>query len=121
MKSIYWGIFVPNMGGRLDKVVIFQHITFGFKTEFPEELRGKLVDNIQIIGYANDGTNEAFEVQIPEWMMKKYYSGASISHITLSTSWDGKPVDSCKLNFQPIVPFNIEGMFGYFDEGGIHL
>ena len=121
MKSIYWGIFVPNMGGSLDKVVIFQHITFGFKTEFPEELCEKLVDDIQIIGYANDGTNEAFSVRIPEWMMNKYYNGASIPHITLSTSRDGKPVDSGKLNFQLIDPFTIKGMFGYFDKEGVHL
>lgn len=121
MKLIYWGIFVPNMGGKLDRVVIFQHITFGFKTEFPEELQGKLINDVRVIGYANDGKNEAYSVQIPEWLMKKYYNGASVPHITLSTGRFCKPVDSCKLNFQPITPFSIEGMFGYFDEEGIHL
>ncbi len=119
MKCIYWGIFVPNSGGKLDKVVIFQHVTYGFKTEFPDELEGKSAD-VKVVGYGNNGQNEAYLVELPTWT-KQYYGGSSIKHITLSVAYGGKPVESQYLDFEPIDEFVLNGIFGYFDETGIHL
>lgn len=119
MIPIYWGIFVPNCGGTLDKVVKFQHVTFGFGTEYPKVVYGKLAD-IKIVGYGNDGQNEAYLVEIPDWTAD-YYTGAPKKHITLSTAYGAKPVDSYKLKFTSIEPFTLWGMFGYFDKLGIHL
>ena len=119
MKPIYWGIFTMNMNGTLYKVVPFQHVTFGFKTEYPEEVRGKIAD-IKVVGYGNNGLNEAYLVELPEWT-KQYYRGSSKPHVTLSTSIGAKPVDSWKLDFKKVKPFMLEGMFGYFDEEGVHL
>lgn len=118
MIPIYWGIFIPNKGGVLDKVVIWQHITFGFKTEYPEFLHGKFVENIKIVGYGNDSKNEAYLVELPEWT-KKYYHKTTKPHITLSTCWSGKPVDSAKLDFSPIESTIEYGVFGYFNGGSI--
>ena len=120
MTPIYWGIFVPNLGGKLDKVVIFQHVTFGFRTEFPEYMLGKPVD-VRVVGYGNDGKNEAYLVKLPKWT-KDVYHGAETKHITLSVAYGSKPIDSCKLKFKPIEePFYLEGIFGYFDGERIHL
>lgn len=113
MTPVYWGIFIPNVGGKLDQVVIFQHVTFGYKTEYPDEIHGQFVD-IKFIGYANDGKNEAYEVELPEWT-KNYYKKDCKPHITLSVAWCEKPVNSSKLDFKPIEPFETYGVFGYFD------
>ena len=116
---IYWGIFVPNCGGKLDKVIGWQHVTYGFKTEYPEDIHGKPVD-VKVVGYGNDGQNEAYLVMLPKWT-KDIYSGSDVKHITLSVAHGAKPVDSCKLTFEPLEPFILEGVFGYFDKDGVHL
>lgn len=119
MIPIYWGIFVENLGGELEKVIPNQHITFGFRTEYPEYVHGQNVE-VTIVGYGNDGKNEAFLVELPNSIMD-IYGGADRPHITLSVSESGKPVDSWKLDFQPVPPRSIIGKFGYFDKKGVHL
>lgn len=120
MIPIYYGVFVPCCGGTLDKVVIFQHVTFGFRMEYPKELGGMPVD-IKVVGYGNNGCNEAYQVEIPD-NIAYAYNGASVSHITLSTCRSGKPVDSWKLDFKPIEPFVLKGVFGYYAEDNmIHM
>ena len=119
MIPIYWGIFVENMGGQLENVIKNQHVTFGFRTEYPEEMNGLSIP-ITIIGYGNDDKNEAYLVELPKSVMD-IYGGADKPHITLSVSSDGKPVDSWKLNFQFIQPRTVLGTFGYFDKEGVHI
>lgn len=119
MIPIYWGIFVNNMGGQLEKVVQNQHVTFGFREEYPEWVHGKSVE-MTIVGYGNDGKNEAYLVELPDSIMD-IYDGANRPHITLSVSSDGRPVDSWKLDFKPIQPRPVMGTFGYFDKEGVHI
>ena len=119
MIPIYWGIFVPNCGGKLDRIIQNQHVTFGFRTEYPIYLQGQRV-TLLVTGYGNDGQNEAYSVELADWV-KTEYVGSSKPHITLSVSSSGKPVDSWKLDFQPIDPFTIIGTFGYFDRSGVHI
>lgn len=120
MIPIYWGIFVDNMDGQLENVIKYQHVTFGFHTEYPEKMHG-LRFPITIIGYGNDGKNEALLVELPKSVIDmNIYGGADKPHITLSVSSDAKPVDSWKLHFQFVWPWTIWGVFGYFDKDGVH-
>lgn len=118
---IYWGLFFdddPNIpSGVLEKEVVDKHVTFGFRTPMPMELLGK--ESVVVVdGYGNDGKNEALFVELdPD--IQDYHSGGtdeSRYHITLSTSKNGRPVDSAKLEVWSIdCPYVLKGRFGYFD------
>lgn len=127
---IYSGVFFdksdpglkPEKSGEyLEKPVKDPHITFAFRPKsdklFPVELVGKEVD-IKVIGVGNDGKNHGYMVELPP-DLEKYYKGAPVPHITLSTSNDGKPVDTKNLDFESITPFSIKGKIGYFTNRGI--
>lgn len=103
----------------LDSNIENMHITFKFgdTEKYPEELMGKEF-KIKIIGYASDGKNSGFSVELPE-KLKPYYKSSSIPHITVSIGEvdgiKGKPVDTAKLNFKPLKePVEIQGKLGYF-------
>lgn len=118
-RTVYYGVFfnrdkffeeINQHINRepLENEIRKPHITFGFNQEpEPEFGHGKPMRNIQIIGYANDGVNEGVLVRIPE-NKRKYYHGAETMHITLSTSRNGKPVDTAKLDFKPVKPFTVD-------------
>lgn len=53
----------------------------------------------EIIGYANDGLNEGYEVRLPDNL--PYFNKAT-PHITISTSKKSKPVKTGYMNFQSI-------------------
>lgn len=98
------------------------HITFKFGDieEYPKELMGKKF-KLNIIGYASDGKNSGFLVEIPK-EIKKYYKNSSASHITVSLGEvdgiKGKAVDTGKLEFKPLnEPIEISGQLGYFIYG----
>ena len=98
------------------------HITFKFgNTEkYPDELMAKEF-NFKITGYASDGKNSGFTVELPK-ELKKYYKSSNIPHITVSIGEvdgvKGKPVDTGKLNFKPLdKPAEIYGKLGYFIYG----
>ena len=127
---IYTGLFFDpsdpgfreeKAGPFLDKKIRDPHVTFAFKPtpdkEFPPDLIGDEVD-IKVIGVGNDGKNHGYMVEIP-YDLRDYYKGAPIPHITLSTSKDGKPVDTKNLDFKDITPFNIKGKVGHFTKSGI--
>lgn len=95
------------------------HITFKFgDTErYPEELIGKDF-KIKITGYASDGKNSGFSVELPE-ELKPYYKSSSIPHISVSTGevngMKVKPVDTGKLPFKKLKEtVEIKGQLGYF-------
>lgn len=123
MVPIYWGLFINSedliISGKLNRIISNPHVTFGFKTEYPMDIHGKSV-KITIIGYGNDGQNEALLVKLPEEAMD-IYNGAEVPHVTLSVSDNGKPVDSWKLDFDRISEIEIEGVYGYFDTKGTHI
>ncbi len=120
MKPIYWGLFlIENIEGYLPAVPN-QHVTFGFKTEMPQDLDTSKVYDIQIVGYACDGINEGYQVEIPT-ELKKFYSGNAIKHITTGIVNGGKPVDTANLSFNEIESFCIQAKFGYFNRGKVHI
>ena len=124
MKSIYWGIFVQDdrFITSLEKPIKYMHVTFGFRSEVPTDILGEEVE-ISIVGYANDGKNEAYSVTVPEKYIQ-YISNPRKRklHITVSVSNSANPVDSNELDFKPIdKPFTVVGRFGFYgDDKVIH-
>lgn len=103
----------------LDSNITNMHITFKFgdTEKYPDELMGKDF-KIKVTGYASDGKNSGFSVELPE-ELKEFYKSSSIPHITVSIGEvdgvKGKPVDTGKLDFKPIdEPVEIPGKLGYF-------
>lgn len=103
----------------LADVVNDMHITFNFGEilPFPDELMEKDI-SFKVIGYASDGKNSGFQVEMPE-ELKLYYKNVNRPHITVSLGEvdgvKGKPVDTGTLNFEKIdEPFEISGQLGYF-------
>ena len=124
---VYWGIFFENepvLRGHLSRDIEDKHVTFEFKhqdypAKFPKELLGRYA-KVMIIGYGNDGVNEAVKVVISE-DVSGYYFNDAVPHITMSVSDEGEPKDSGKLEFDLSIPDKMEelptitGRFGYFD------
>lgn len=103
----------------LDGNIENMHITFKFgdTEKYPEELIGKEF-TFKIIGYASDGKNSGFSIEIPK-ELRAFYKSSSIPHITVSIGEvdgvKGKPVDTAKLDFKPLEePVEIQGKLGYF-------
>ena len=103
----------------LDSNIENMYITFKFgdTEKYPEELIGKEF-KIKLIGYASDGKNSGFSVELPE-ELKPYYKSSSIPHITVSIGEvdgvKGKTVDTAKLKFKALKePVEIQGKLGYF-------
>ncbi len=99
------------------------HCTFKFKPH-SEELFDELLNKefeLTLIGYACDGENSGFEVQIPDELKKYYISrdlkrGVPITpHITISLGLNAKPVNTKNLDFIPLdEPIHVKGKFGYW-------
>ena len=105
----------------LSDVVKDMHITFKFgETEqFPEELMDKNI-TVRIVGYASDGKNSGFQIELPE-ELQKYYKNENGPHITVSLGEvdgvKGRAVDTGIMDFEPIPVENqveISGQLGYF-------
>ena len=103
----------------LESIVKDMHITFKFGEldKFPDELMGK--DHlIKLIGYASDGKNSGFQVELPE-ELNDYYKNQNVPHITVSLGEvdgvKGKAVDTGTMEFKKIEePIEILGKLGYF-------
>ena len=118
ITCIYWGIFFdPDQlpMGQLEQDIEYKHVTFAFRQPCPEDLVGQKVD-VDVVGYANDGANEAYRVELPNYI-EEFYKNENPPHITLSVSNDGRPKDSGLLPFEDIgEPFSITGTIGYFTD-----
>lgn len=114
MGIIYWGLFLKNdMTGSLTRDVKHQHVTFAFKPHcIPSHLFGTQC-NVTVIGYANDGENEGYLVEIPN-ALKTFYENDAPPHITISISETGKPVNTGKLHFKPCARRTIQCVIGGF-------
>lgn len=94
----------------LERYIPNKHITTAFR---PNDLGNTFTLGecvyFDIIGYANDGINEAFLVDVPKLNI-------DTPHITLSVSKDGKPVNSKNLKFKMLSQKRrIAGYYGYFN------
>lgn len=116
LEIVYWGIFVDLPIHELKDEVKDKHITFGFRTEMPDDLLGKKV-TVTLAGYGCSDTNEGYRCTF-EKEYEKYYLNECVPHITLATANGGKPFATRSLAFKDIHKREIEGRFGYFGEDG---
>ena len=130
---IYTGAFIDQRillgavksikGDRLAKLIEFPHVTFQFKPEtVPTPLFGEKV-YVRVVGYGNDGKNEGLKVEAfaANPLLADMINEIPVPHITVSTSADGKPVDTAKLNFHRVEPFFMEMTFGGYTPEGVVL
>ena len=103
----------------LKDIVKDMHITFNFGEiqQYPPELIGKEF-KVKIIGYASDGKNSGFQVELPQ-ELSTYYQNQNGPHITVSlgeiNGVKGKAVDTGTLQFEPIEEqIEISSKLGYF-------
>ena len=129
----YEGIFF--VGEDKDKILSYEkihlpiindelHCTFVYHPK-EEELWDDLIGEefeIKLIGYACNGKNSGFQIELPE-EIKKYYKNTDgekdnelkIPHITASVTKDSKPYFTKDLKFVPLEqPIPIKGKFGYW-------
>lgn len=105
---------------RLYRCIKHPHVTFEYRPQYvPYELFGSEI-TVKVVGYGCDGENEAFLVEFEGLSGEICELAASIKipHITLSVSKHGQSVNSYKLEFEPITPFTLTGIFGGMDEEG---
>lgn len=105
---------------KLAKEIANPHVTFVYRPEeVPAMLFGQRV-TVRAIGYGCDGENEALQVEFADLpdCLKPYTGDIAIPHITLSIAGSAKAVNSRYLDFKPIVPFPLTGIFGGMDEAG---
>lgn len=133
MRYIYTGVFFKLNdliksfdrfinAARLSNTIQNPHVTFTYKpTRVNENLFGIPI-KFEVIGYACDGKNQGLQVRAVTIhnSLQEEYNEIPHPHITISVSEDGKPVDTGKLNFQPVEkPFYIIGKYGAFTNEGI--
>ena len=80
-----------------------------------ESLFGQTAE-ITLTGYANNGKNEGFQVEVSSECdeLNAMASKVRVPHITISICKDGAAVDTGSLKFEPIDPIKISGVFGGF-------
>ena len=106
--------------GPLYRSITFPHVTLSYNPKnIPLHLFGEKI-TVKVISYGCDEINEALLVEFvdlpPELLA--ITEEIPVPHITLSVAKDGKPVDSRFLEFTPIKPFLLEGIFGGLDMDG---
>lgn len=99
------------------------HCTFKYhptEEEMFDEIVGRTFE-LYLIGYANDGKNSGFEVQLSKELIPYYINfdeqnmdKLKIPHITASLEEGAKAFDTKNLKFQPIPPIKVTGKFGYW-------
>lgn len=128
MKYIYTGWFIDfdklNKAlesinrTKLEKEIKNPHVTLHFRPRNAyEEFFGDKA-TIKIIGYGNDGINEGVNVKIESnnKTLQNEINEVEVTHITLSTSKKGKPVNTSKLDFKPLqTPIEITGIYKGFE------
>lgn len=119
-ESLYTLVSKKFGDSRLHQGVLYPHITFQY---MPQTIRYDLFGEkaeFSVIGYGKDELNEGLLV---EWQsgslaLKKEFAQICIPHITLSFSEYGHAVNTRYLDFRPIAPFTISGIFGGFTKNG---
>ena len=118
MNVLYEAFFIQGiLPSKLSKDIEFKHITTEFKPKVSHEhLYGQEAKFI-VTGYGNDNINEGYKVQLVSYEsdeLRELYEAISVPHITLSTSSEGKAVNTKNLIFEPIDKVVILTKFGGF-------
>ena len=103
----------------LSDIVKDMHITFKFGKieQYDEELMNKEF-KVKVIGYASDGKNSGFKVELPP-ELSKYYRNQNQPHITVSlgevNGEKGKAINTGILDFEELEQSTeLSGKLGYF-------
>ena len=117
-RDALWEILAPCRHAALENPIQAPHITFAYE---PEEVDTALFGKeiwVTVIGYGNNGRNEAVKVTLhsEDPTLEKMIRQIPVPHITLSVSEGAEPVDSRYLDFTPIAPIQIKGTFGGFTQ-----
>lgn len=102
----------------LFRIIEVPHITLKYRpNEVPQDLIGLSV-TVRVVGYGNNGENEALGVEFLEIPngLSVIANEIAVPHITLSVAEGGQSVNSKYLSFEPIEPFEITGIIGVMDE-----
>lgn len=118
MIPVYEGFFIrETLPHKLAKDVEYKHITTAFRPYYVhEELYGTEA-KFMITGYGNDGVNEGYLVKLVSCESQELidlFNNISVPHITLSTSIEGKPVDTANIQFTPYDGGVVTAIFGGF-------
>lgn len=129
-KYHYIGCFLPReelfshadaiSKEHLFRIIASPHVTFVFEPDkVDESLFGEKI-RIRATGYGNNGINEGLKVELYSENNKlvEMIKNIQVPHITLSVSEDGKSYDTRFLEFHPIEPFELEGIFGGYMRDG---
>lgn len=111
---------------KLDRVNDEIHLTLKYKPKANEifnDIIGKEFD-MYLIGYANDGMNSGFEIELTEELKPYYINYDEINtttlkkpHITASLSNEAEAVNTKNLNFIKLPQkYKVKGRFGYWIE-----
>lgn len=111
---------------KLDRVNDEIHLTLKYKpkdNEIFNDIVGKEFD-MYLIGYANDGMNSGFEIELTEELKPYYINYDEINtttlkkpHITASLSNEAEAVNTKNLNFVKLPQkYKVKGRFGYWIE-----
>ena len=104
----------------LHREIEHPHITVVYHpNEIPWELFGSKV-RVRCVGYGCDSGNEALLVEFAEFPaeLETAFRQVTVPHITLSVAQGGRSVNSGRLAFLPMLPFELDGIFGGKDEAG---
>lgn len=96
------------------------HVTFAYRPEnVNQALFGEKI-HIWLVGYGNNGKNEGLKVKLESdnAAVQAMIDQVKVPHITISVSYDGKPVDTKELEFADIDPIEMEGKFGGYAKWG---
>jgi hypothetical protein len=111
---------------KLDRVNDEIHLTLKYKpkdNEIFNDIVGKEFD-MYLIGYANDGMNSGFEIELTKELKPYYINYDEINtttlkkpHITASLSNEAEAVNTKNLNFIKLPQkYKVKGRFGYWIE-----
>ncbi len=104
-------------GRHLYRMIEHFHVTVEYRPgDHHEELFGRTIE-LTAFAYANDGSNEGVAVRMrsqdPD--LQRLADRVAIPHITISVAEGGESVNTGKLDFEPMEPFILKGVFGGFD------
>ena len=90
------------------------HVTFAFHPDEVDETLFGIEVPITITAYGNDGKNEGVFVttQIENERLKTLFKRIPVPHITLAIADGAHAVNTKKLNFAPVSPVTVKGIFG---------
>lgn len=104
----------------LAREVPFPHVTFVYRPDQVDRALFGLPVSARAVGYANDGKNEGLRVELaaPDGRLAALAGDIPVPHITLSVAAGARSVDTGRLDFSPIAPFAVQGVFGGFCRRG---